>query len=112
MHRTSGTSTACSTVRSEIGSCGINWITSATCSNTICGTGMSTVSGTVLHLWDFRGPLDLVHHWHLSLRLSCLDGWHLVSDHNCYVYDLFNVLDLWELHGLLHFLNHTHIRVK
>ena len=35
-----GTSMVCSTVRSEPGSCGITQITSATCSNTICGTKM------------------------------------------------------------------------
>ena len=50
-----------------------------------------------------RGSLGFLYHWHLSLRMSCLDGWHLVSHHNCFVYDLVGVLDLWELHGLLHF---------
>ena len=67
----------CSNIRSETRSCRITWITSATCSNTLCGTGMSTISGTELRLWDFRGPLDLLYHWHLSLILSCLGGWYL-----------------------------------
>ena len=55
------------------------WITSAIGSNTTCCTGTSTISGTVLHLWD--GPLDLLNHCHLSLRLSCLDGRHLALHH-------------------------------
>ena len=61
---------------------------------------MSTISGAVLRLWGLRGPLDLLYHWHLSLRLSCLDGWHLVSHHSCYVCDLVSVLDLWYLGSL------------
>ena len=78
-----GASSICSTVRSETRSCRITWITSAIGSNTTCGTGMSTISGTALHLWDFRGPLDLLNHCHLSLRLSCLDGRHLALHHHC-----------------------------
>ena len=105
-----GTSLSCFTVRSKTRSCGITWITSAVCSTTISGIRMSSavrlafcITGTVLHLWGLRGLLGFLYHWHLSLRMSCLDGWHLVSHHNCFVYDLVGVLDLWELHGLLHF---------
>ena len=68
-----GTSTVCSAFRSETGSCGLILITSAICSNTICGTGIPMIFGTVLRLCGLCGPLDCLHHWHLSLRLS--SGW-------------------------------------
>ena len=82
------------------------------------------IFSTVLHLWGLWGPLDRLHHWHLSFRLSCLDERHLALHHwdlngvlrcldhgdmishsnrqgNNSVDDTLSVLDLWELHGLL-----------
>ena len=96
----SDTCTICSRDRSETRSCAITLIISAICSTAISATGISTISVTV-HLWGLRGPLDRLCHWHLSLRLSCLDGWYLALRHNCCVRGLVSVLDLWELHGLL-----------
>ena len=37
--------------------------TSTVCSSATCGTRVSTISDTVLHLWDRRGLLDLLSHW-------------------------------------------------
>ena len=74
-------SVVCSTFRSETCSCGLALITSTICSNTICGTRISMIFGTVLQQWGLCGSLDRLHHWRLSLRLSCLDGRHLALHH-------------------------------
>ena len=46
----------------------------------ICGIGISTISDIAPRLWDLRGCLCFLIHWHMSLILCCLEGTYLALD--------------------------------